>query len=628
MSTIRLTEQAAPGTPGANSCVLYFKADGLMYWKDDAGVEYAVSFSGGGGTFTNLTVTGNTILGDAAGDTLTVNAGAWTLGNPVTVTGTWANLGTVTTVDINGGTIDGTAIGGSTPAAGAFTTLNSSGNAVLGGSTMRLQADTGRYNSDGLRFFQTATNIAGVITLMPNGANTTTEVRLYNTSDPANTGSVSFRQIGTVVDFGIGLSFGTGTGPSTFNVAGGTITEINCVTNGGTQARVLNTAGANRFITLTGSNGGNPTIGTSAGGIDINPGGALTLRANAVASAVNYLEVIPTAAAGAAVVVRASGADTNITCFHDAQGTGSHIFRTGAGARQQARITDSGDGSLQLDVFGANAGGAPGIRASGATNASVLVAAAGTGSIFLNTGGGNQAQVINIASAVNYLQIAGGATGVSPTLTAAGTDTNIGLAVVTKGTSAFSVNTGGGAATQLAVTHTASANRFVTITGSNGAAPTIGTSAGDLYLNPASGSVGIGTPTPGARLHVSGGNFRLQAAIDGSNGILQVYDTAGTAQISLYATPSTCWFGTVSNNALAFTTNNIERVRLDTSGNFIVNTAAIATTATNGFLYVPSCAGTPTGTPTAYTGRVPIVVDSTNNKLYFYSGGAWRDAGP
>ena len=32
--------------------------------------------------------------------------------------------------------------------------------------------------------------------------------------------------------------------------------------------------------------------------------------------------------------------------------------------------------------------------------------------------------------------------------------------------------------------------------------------------------------------------------------------------------------------------------------------------------------------PTAKTGMAPIVVNTTNNKLYFYSGGAWRDAGP
>lgn len=78
----------------------------------------------------------------------------------------------------------------------------------------------------------------------------------------------------------------------------------------------------------------------------------------------------------------------------------------------------------------------------------------------------------------------------------------------------------------------------------------------------------------------------------------------------------------------------------DTAGNFAVNfavygtgsvvcnSAAISTSATDGFLYVPTCAGTPSGAPTAYTGRAPIVVNTTNNKLYFYSGGAWRDAGP
>ena len=69
------------------------------------------------------------------------------------------------------------------------------------------------------------------------------------------------------------------------------------------------------------------------------------------------------------------------------------------------------------------------------------------------------------------------------------------------------------------------------------------------------------------------------------------------------------------------------RLNADSKGNVIINTAAIATNATNGFLYVPTCAGTPTGTPTTYTGRAPIVVDTTNHKLYFYDG-SWRDAGP
>jgi hypothetical protein len=69
--------------------------------------------------------------------------------------------------------------------------------------------------------------------------------------------------------------------------------------------------------------------------------------------------------------------------------------------------------------------------------------------------------------------------------------------------------------------------------------------------------------------------------------------------------------------------------RITATGSFVAGAqAALATTATDGFLYVPTCAGTPTGVPTAITGMAPIVVNTTNNKLYFYSGGAWRDAGP
>jgi hypothetical protein len=60
------------------------------------------------------------------------------------------------------------------------------------------------------------------------------------------------------------------------------------------------------------------------------------------------------------------------------------------------------------------------------------------------------------------------------------------------------------------------------------------------------------------------------------------------------------------------------------AGSIVLGSAALATTATDGFLYIPPCAGTPTGTPTAHTGRAPLVIDTTNNKLCAYFGGAWR----
>ncbi len=54
-------------------------------------------------------------------------------GAPTAAGATWTDLGAVTTADINGGTIDGTTIGGSTPAAGAFTTLTTTGDVQVGG---------------------------------------------------------------------------------------------------------------------------------------------------------------------------------------------------------------------------------------------------------------------------------------------------------------------------------------------------------------------------------------------------------------------------------------------------------------------------------------------------------------
>ena len=84
---------------------------------------------------------------------------------------------------------------------------------------------------------------------------------------------------------------------------------------------------------------------------------------------------------------------------------------------------------------------------------------------------------------------------------------------------------------------------------------------------------------------------------------------------------------------IVFRTNNNngalgERLLINNDGNVVCNNAAVATTATDGFLYVATCAGVPTGTPTSYTGRAPIVIDTTNHRLYFYSGGSWRNAGP
>ena len=69
-----------------------------------------------------------------------------------------------------------------------------------------------------------------------------------------------------------------------------------------------------------------------------------------------------------------------------------------------------------------------------------------------------------------------------------------------------------------------------------------------------------------------------------------------------------------------------ERLYIDKLGNVVVGTVnqtPLATTATDGFFYIPKCTGTPTGTPTAMSGSLPLVIDSTNSKMYFYNGTSW-----
>lgn len=99
----------------------------------------------------------------------------------------------------------------------------------------------------------------------------------------------------------------------------------------------------------------------------------------------------------------------------------------------------------------------------------------------------------------------------------------------------------------------------------------------------------------------------------------------GAGEAYLYNTSADLTLGCIGSNVLHLFTNSTDAMTIDRNQNVICGTGALATTATDGFLYIPSCAGLPTGTPTSETGRAPIVLNSSNNNLYGYSGGAWQN---
>lgn len=136
----------------------------------------------------------------------------------------------------------------------------------------------------------------------------------------------------------------------------------------------------------------------------------------------------------------------------------------------------------------------------------------------------------------------------------------------------------------------------------------------DIVLNPTSsgvglyvksnGDIGLGVASPSARAHIIKTTEQLRVGYDVSNYFNSTVGSTGNVAFGFVGTTPEVYFNTTGSTVIG-------------------NKAALTTTATTGFLYVPTCAGVPTGVPTSVTGKAPIVIDATNNKMYIYSGGAW-----
>jgi hypothetical protein len=149
----------------------------------------------------------------------------------------------------------------------------------------------------------------------------------------------------------------------------------------------------------------------------------------------------------------------------------------------------------------------------------------------------------------------------------------------------------------------------------------------------ATGFVALQATTPGTQQTgnwnvsgsgILGGNLTTNAAI--------IIDTPANVDAYILFAGDENWVAGYDDSLNSFSISNgvipgsSQYLRIDTNGNFMPGAGALGTSATDGFLYVPSTAGVPAGTPTTYAGWLPVTVDDTNFRFYFYAGGAWRSA--
>ena len=287
-------------------------------------------------------------------------------------------------------------------------------------------------------------------------------------------------------------------------------------------------------------------------------------------SSTNYVQAVG-AASAAGPVVSSQGSDTNIDLNLTTKGTGAVNLNTANGLA--LKVTDAGVGTIEnyWRIEGRNISGGPTMYVEGAgTNINSIFTTKGSGSHSFTTSGSrsnNQLVVSHTASAVNYVQVTGAATGNSagPTISAQGSDANVPLALAAKLAAAINFYTSGGFQ-QFAIAPTASAVNYVQVTGAaTSGTPTISaqgsdTNAGMLYTSKGFGShtfrgyngsntyltVGTSQANPVNSLQLaasSSGNAVSLSALGSDTNIPLVLQPKGTGALQAQQTDSTATGG-------------------------------------------------------------------------------------
>lgn len=150
-----------------------------------------------------------------------------------------------------------------------------------------------------------------------------------------------------------------------------------------------------------------------------------------------------------------------------------------------------------------------------------------------------------------------------------------------------------------------------------------GTTNAEKMRLDAAGNLGLGVTSLSAKFTSSKNNGG--ATTGAANAAIYLPEDESTIQGSGTSTQIRMGGNLVlgGNGSMFLQTGGANRISLDGNGNCILGTGALATSTTNGFLYIAGGPGTPSGTPTSATGRYPLYYDSSANKLWIYNG-SWR----
>ena len=159
----------------------------------------------------------------------------------------------------------------------------------------------------------------------------------------------------------------------------------------------------------------------------------------------------------------------------------------GLSGNQSLQVNNVASAVNYAQIVGAVTGGAPTISAQG-TDANIGLYVAPKGAAFLGLGGSTSGtaplHVFANPLNVNYTEYNGGTSGFAPAIVTGGADANVALSFSTKGSSGFSFFTNGYGSQAVAFSHTASAVNYLGLTGAaTGAAPTFSAQGSDANIN-------------------------------------------------------------------------------------------------------------------------------------------------